>query len=90
MPNNNNQNGIFDEELIFNQLKASCTVSYMNFIRYGYSKSVAFEDLAEKCNSLEEKYVWKRVKPNGLKPNRENFYSKVLLSMGFKLDEFKM
>lgn len=83
LPNNNRQNRKFDEALVLSQLNTSCTVSYTNFIRFGYSKSVAFEKLVERCKSVEEKW-------NKANADRATFYSKVLLSLGFKLDEFKM
>lgn len=83
LPNNNKQNGKFEEELVLSQLNTTCTVSYANFIRFGYSKSVPLEELVEKCRPVEEKWI----RANA---DRSSFYSKVLLSIGFKLDEFKM
>lgn len=83
LPNNIKQKKVFEEVSVLGQLKTSCTVSYTNFVRFGYSKSVAFEKLAEKCRLVEEKWKKKYV-------DRLSFYSKVLLSIGFKVDEFKM
>lgn len=83
LPNHDKKNGKFEEELVLNQLNTSCTVSYANFIRFGYSKSVAFEEFVEKCRSVEEKWT----KGNA---DRASFYSKVLLSIGFKNNECKM
>lgn len=58
-------------------------MAYINFIRFGYSKSVPFTELVEMCGSVEEKW-------NKKYANRGSFYSKVLLSLGYKFDDFKM
>lgn len=81
LPNNNKQEEHFEESLVLGQLKTSCTISYANFIRFGYSKSVKFEQLADVCRLVEKK--WNKM-------DRAHFYSKVLLSLGFKLNEIKL
>lgn len=81
MPNNNKQNGRFDEELVLSQLNTSCTVSYAKFIRFGYSKSVTLQELDQKCSSIVKKFAKASV-------SRSIFYSKLFLSIGFKLEEF--
>lgn len=58
-------------------------MAFAKFIRFGYSKSIDLQDLADKCKSIEDKFSY-----GGL--NRSKYYSKVLLSLGFGLDEFKI
>lgn len=83
LPNSEKQNGKFDEELVLRQLNTSCTLAYANFIRFGYSKSVPFQELVEKCKTVEKKLI-------KASDSRSDFYSKVLLSIGFKFEDFKM
>lgn len=65
------------------QLRTSSTVAYANFIRFGYPNRIAFQDLINACKPIEEKlkntYIWP-----------SNFYTKVLLSMGLTLNDFKI
>lgn len=83
LPNNHKQQGQFDEESVLRQLRTSCIVPYAKFIRFGYSKRISFQELSNKCKILEDKFVKDF-------PNRKHFYSKVLLSIGFGREEFKM
>lgn len=81
IPNNDKQNAKFDEELVLRQLKTSCTISYAKFIRFGYTKRIDFKDLVDKCEPLEQKFIKYCY-------DRMHFYSKVLLSIGFILEDF--
>lgn len=83
IPNNDKRNAKFDEELILSQLKTSCTISYAEFIRFGYTKRFDFKDLVIKCEPLKQEFIKYCY-------DRMHFYSKVLLSIGFKLEDFKM
>lgn len=83
MPNKYKQQGQFERELVLTQLKTSCIVSYAQFIRFGYSKRIDFQELVNRCKSLEDKFQNDSF-------NRQYFYSKVLLSIGFKHEDFKM
>lgn len=53
LPNNDKQKENFEEALVLSQLKTTCTVSYANFIRFGYSKCVSINQLAEMCKPVE-------------------------------------
>lgn len=81
-PNYNKQKVNFEEIIVSNQLKTTCTMAYINFIRFGYSKSIAIDELARMCEPVDG-----CIKSCA---SRMRFYSIVLLSMGFQLDEFKM
>lgn len=70
-----------DEGFVLEQLHTSSTVSYAKFIRYGYPKRIDFKKLVDACKPIKSKLE----KACG----KSNFYSKVLLSMGLKLNEFK-
>lgn len=83
LPNKDKESGNFDQEFVLSQLNTSCTVAYAKFIRFGYAKRVSFEELIDKCKPIEDKF-------SGRYFDRSSFYSKVLLSIGFRLDEFKM
>ena len=83
LPNYEKKSCSFDEELVSMQLKTSSTVAYANFIRFGYPKRIAFQDLVYACKPIEGKlkdtYLWSI-----------NFYTKVLLAMGLTLKDFKI
>lgn len=58
-------------------------VSYAKFIRFGYSERIDFQEFADRFKFLEDKFKIDR-------DGRTNFYSKILLSIGFSREEFKM
>lgn len=83
LPNSSKQHEEFEEELVLRQLRTSCTVSYAKFIRFGYSERIDFQEFADKFKILEDKFKIDR-------DGRTNFYSKILISIGFSREEFKM
>lgn len=83
IPNKVKQCGHFEEELILSQLNTSCVLSYARFIRFGFSKCIDFEKLVKKCRLSEDDLNKELIDPL-------IFYSEVLLSIGFKFDEFKI
>lgn len=83
LPNNEKQNEKFDDELVLKQLKTSSVISYAKFIRFGYAEHVTLQKIIDECKYVEKKLdKWSN--------NQFNFYSKVLLSIGFRLKDFKM
>lgn len=65
------------------QLNTSSTVSYANFVRFGYPNRVTFQAISDACKSIE----------NNLKnicKNPSEFYTKVILSIGFKFNDFQL
>lgn len=82
LPNHCKQYGNFMEDFVLKQLNTSCVFSYARFIRLGFSKHIDFEELSIKCKVLEDKL--KR------RMDRSEFYSKVFLSVGFRIEEFKI
>lgn len=64
-------------------MNTSCTISYANFMKFGYPKRIYLQDLVNVCKELENNLKTISIK-------QSNFYSKVLLSIGFKLKDFKM
>lgn len=80
LPNNDKQNAKFEEELVLRQLITSNTISYAKFIRFGYSKRVSCQKIIDECKWVKNKSCASRL----------NVCSKVLLSIGFKLRDFKM
>lgn len=83
LPNSEKHYDKFNEEVVLNQLKTSCTIAYANFIRFGYAKSIPLKKLTDKCETVEKKLV-----KTGL--GRLSFYSNVLLSIGLKIEDFKI
>lgn len=82
-PNNEKQNGKFDDELILKQLKTSSIISHAEFVRFGYSKRIDVQRIVEACKPIER----------GLSkvcPNQSKLCTYVMLYLGFKLNEFKM
>lgn len=83
LPNNEKQNGKFEDGLVLKQLITSSTISYAKFIRFGYAKHVALQKIIDECKCIENKFgKWS--------DNQLNFYSKVLLAIGLRLKDFKM
>lgn len=83
LPNNDKEKGMFEENLILKQMNTSCTVSFAKFIRFGYSKRIQFQEVFEKCKSVEVKFVEGYF-------DRSNFYSMLLRCIGFKVQDFKI
>lgn len=83
LPNNEKKYGNFEEELVLKQLKTSSVISYARFIRFGFSKHIELQQLVDKCKLIEDKL-------NTARLDRSQFYSKVLLSIGFRLEEFRI
>lgn len=83
LPNNEKQNGKFDEELILRQLISSNTISYAKFMRFGYPKRISLQTMLNECKLVEEKINIPCV-------DRLNFIFKVLLCIGFRFEDFKM
>lgn len=83
LPNNDKQCGNFDEQLILEQLNTSCVMSYARFMRFGFSKRIDFKELVDKCKPIEDKL-------NTAHMDRSQFYSKILLCIGFTFGEFKI
>lgn len=52
-------------------------------MRFGYPKRIAFQGLVNACKPIEEKLKKTCVE-------QSNFYTKVLLSIGFHLKDFKI
>lgn len=73
----------FDEQLVLHQLITSSTISYTQFVRFGYSKHVTFPLLIDAFKQLDDK-LYKMCS------NRSIFYSKILLLIGLKLNDFKI
>lgn len=82
LPNNDKKGDIFEEEMVLRQLLTSSTISYGKFIRFGYSNHVPYQKIFEACKSVE------RLRKHCV--DRSDFCLKILLSMGFKLNDFKM
>lgn len=82
LPNNCKQYANYVEDFVLKQLNTSCVLSYARFIRFGFSLRFNFQELSIKCKVLEDKL--KR------RMDRSQFYSKVFLSIGFRLNEFKI
>lgn len=83
LPNTEEKSESFEEELVLRQLLTSSTISYARFMRFGYSKRVAYQTIIDSCKLVENKLKKHCV-------NRSNICSKILLSIGFKLNDFKM
>lgn len=82
LPNYEKRIGDFSEKLILEQLKTSSVVSYAKFVRFGYPKRIPIQKMIEICKSIEEKF--KKMY------TQKYFYRKVLLTLGFKIKDFKM
>lgn len=83
LPNDTKQRGKFDEGLVLKQLITSNSIAFAKFMRYGYSEHVLMEKMIDVFKSVENKFSKWSI-------NRPNFYSKVLLSLGFQLEDFKI
>lgn len=82
-PNNEKKMGMFDEQFVLRQLNTSSTVAYAKFIRFGYPKRIAIQQILDPCKVIENKLM-------KMCSDRSNFCSKILLSIGFKLSDFKI
>lgn len=83
MPNREKQNGKFDEQLVLSQLLTSNTISYAKFVRFGYPKHISCQRIIDACKAIESKLIKMCV-------DQVHFCTKVLLSLGFLLDDFKI
>lgn len=72
---------MFDNELVLQQLNSSSTISYAKFMRYGYPKRLAMQELIDLCRPLENELE-----------NIEStmLYKKCFLTLGLKMKDFKM
>lgn len=52
-------------------------------MRYGYPKRTPLQKFIDECKCIETKF-------NKMGLNRSEFYTKVLLAIGFKFEDFKM
>lgn len=80
-PNDEKQNGTFNEELVLRQLNTSSITSYAQFMCFGYPKRIASEKLIKKCEPIEKRFKCMQ---------RPTLYSKILLSRGFKQTDFRI
>lgn len=83
LPNNTKQRGKFDDELVLRQLITSSTIAFARFMRFGYSEHISLEKMMGEFKLVETKL-------NKWSANRSNFYSKVLIALGYKLADFKI
>lgn len=82
-PNEEKQNGMFNNELVLKQLKTSSVISHAKFIRFGYSKRIAFQKLVDACEPIKKKLI-------NVCGNPSKFYLIVMQSLGFNRNEFQM
>lgn len=80
-PNNEKQCGVFNEDMVLKQLNTTSTMAYAQFMCFGYPKRIALEELIKKCQPIEARFK---------SFERSTLYSKILLSRGFKLENFRI
>lgn len=71
----------FDNVLVMQQLKSANLIAYAEFMQLGYPLHVSFDSLS---------YKYKQYIPNTVMDFNEmkQFYTKLMLSIGFKLRDF--
>lgn len=70
----------FDQKLVLEQLKTACTIAYANFMRLGYPVHIPLNQFLSAFQPMKGKL--ENICAN-------NFNTKILLSLGLKLKDFR-